>query len=90
MPAAVSRLDRGRWCDIEGRCIALFCPVEQVEEAPGPGVLPSRLGQRGEVVGRGLESLLVRFPDGAVVSVPPRMLRLLPDAGPSGRAGSGV
>ncbi|HKR51170.1 MAG TPA: hypothetical protein VJT72_16615 [Pseudonocardiaceae bacterium] len=82
MPAAVSRLDGDRWCDIEGTRLGLFCWVEQVEEAPEPGALPSRLGQRGEVVGRGLESLFVRFPDHAVLSVPPQMLRLLSDATP--------
>lgn len=80
MPAAVSRLDGERWCDIDGTRLGLFCQVEQVEEAPEPGVLPSRVGQRGEVVGRGLESLFVRFPDHVVVSVSPRVLRLLPEA----------
>lgn len=79
MPAVVSRLDGDRWCDIEGTRLGLFCWVEQVEEASEPGALPSRLGQRGEVVGRGRESLFVRFSDHVVLSVPPRVLRLLPD-----------
>ena len=82
MSAAVSRPVRGRWCDVEGTSVALFCRVEQVEEAPEPGALPSRLGQQGEVVGGGLESLFVRFSDHAVVSLPPQVLRLLPDTTP--------
>ena len=82
MPAAVSRLDGDRWRDIDGTRLGLFCWVEQVEEASEPGALPSRLGQRGEVVGRGLESLFVRFPDHVVLSVPPQMLRLFSDATP--------
>lgn len=80
MTAVVSRPDGDRWCDSEGTPLALFCRVEQVEEAPEPGLLPSRLGQQGEVVGRGLESLFVRFPDHAVLSVLPQVLRLLPEA----------
>jgi hypothetical protein len=43
-------------------------------------MLSSRLGQRGEVVGRGIGSLFVRFPDHVVLSVSPRVLRLLPEA----------
>lgn len=52
MTAVVSRPDCDRWCDIDGTPLAQFCRVEQVEEAPEPGLLSSRLGQQGEVVGR--------------------------------------
>lgn len=83
MTAVVSRPECDRWCDIDGTPLALFCWVEQVEEAPEPGLLPSRLGQQGQVVGRGVESLFVRFPDHAVLSVSPRVLRLLPDTATS-------
>ncbi len=79
---AASRLDCDRWCDIDGRHLVLFCEVEQVHELPEPGVLASRLGQQGEVVGRGLESLFVRFSDHAVVGLPPQVLRLIPDTAP--------
>ncbi len=79
MPAVVPRPDCERWCDVDGTHLALFSQVEQVEEAAEPGALPSRVGVRREVVGRGLESLFVRFPDHAVLSVPPRVLRLLPE-----------
>lgn len=79
MPAVVPRPDREPWCDVDGTHLALFCSVEQVEEAPEAGVLSSRMGERGEVVGQGRESLFVRFPDHTVLSVPPRVLRLLPD-----------
>ncbi len=43
-------------------------------------MLPSRLHQCGQVLGRGLEVLYVRFSDNALVSVPPEFLRLLPEA----------
>ncbi|MGH3694658.1 MAG: hypothetical protein ACRDRX_11860 [Pseudonocardiaceae bacterium] len=56
--------------------------MEQVEEAPEPGALPSRLGQQGEIVGRDLESFFVCFPDHAVLSVSPQVLRLVPDTAP--------
>lgn len=62
----------------EGTHIALFCRVEVTERA-GPGILPSRLHQQVQVVGRGLDSLYVRFADNSVVSLPIHVLRLLPD-----------
>lgn len=83
MPTPAKPPAHDRWCDIEGTHIALFCRVEQVEQSPEPGVLPSRLHQRGQIVGRGLDSLYVCFEDNHVVSLQPRLLRLLPDA--SGR-----
>jgi hypothetical protein len=79
MPAAISRLVGDRWCDIQGARIALFAGWSRLTRLLSPGHCPARLGQRGEVVGRGLESLFVRFADHAVLSVPPRMLRLLSD-----------
>ncbi len=82
MTAVASRPDCDRWCDNQGAPLALFCRVEQVEEAPEPGLLSCRLGQQGEVVGRGLGSLFVRFPDHAVVSLSPQVLRLVPDTAP--------
>ncbi|MGH3692413.1 MAG: hypothetical protein ACRDRX_00130 [Pseudonocardiaceae bacterium] len=74
-----------RWGDVEGTQIPLFSVVEQVAESAQPGLLPSRLHQRGRVVGRGLHSLYVQFADNQVVSVPPDLLRLLPDT-PDGPA----
>jgi hypothetical protein len=44
-----------------------------------PGVLRSRLHQRGQVLGRGPHSLYVCFSDNAMVSLPSELLRLLPD-----------
>jgi hypothetical protein len=79
MPTPTPQPTNGRWCDIEGSHIALFCRVEQVTERTEPGVLPSRLHQHGQVVGRGLDSLYVRFADNSVVSLPTHVLRLLPD-----------
>ncbi len=68
-----------RWCDAEDSHISLFSLVEQVKESPQPGVLPSRLHQQGQVVGRGLDSVYVRFDDEAFVSLSPHLLRRLPD-----------
>lgn len=48
-------------------------------EDPEPGVSPSRLHQRGQVLGRGTHSLYVCFSDNVVVTLPPELLRLLPD-----------
>ncbi|MGH3767015.1 MAG: hypothetical protein ACRDS0_06855 [Pseudonocardiaceae bacterium] len=79
MPAPASQPTNDRWCDIEGNHISLFCRVEQVASSPEPGCLPSRLHQQGHVVGRGLDSLFVRFSDNALISVPPELLRLLSD-----------
>jgi hypothetical protein len=81
MPAAASRPTQERWCDSEGVHLSLFCWVEQVTDNAEPGALPSRLHHRGQILGRGLESLYVRFEgSNQLVSVPARLLRLLPDA----------
>ncbi|MGH3695054.1 MAG: hypothetical protein ACRDRX_13885 [Pseudonocardiaceae bacterium] len=80
MLTATPRPTHDRWCDSEGTHLSLFSQVEQVDEASDSGVLFSRVGQRGVVVGRGRESLFVRFPDHVVLSVSPRVLRLLPEA----------
>jgi hypothetical protein len=68
-----------RWCDVEGSHIALFCWVEQVMEATNPGMLPTRLHQRGQVVGRSIDSLYVCFSDNVLLTLSPHVLRLLPD-----------
>ncbi len=70
MPAPAPRPDRD-WCDVEG--------THKVEDIPEPGALPSRLHQQGRVLGRGLDTLYIRFPDNALVSPPPYLLRLVPD-----------
>lgn len=69
-----------RWSDIDGTPIVLFCWVEQVLEDQETGMLPSRLRQRGQVLGRSFNSLYVRFSDNVLISLPPHLLRLLPDA----------
>ncbi|MGH3899187.1 MAG: hypothetical protein ACRDTA_13290 [Pseudonocardiaceae bacterium] len=80
MVTEAPRAVQDRWCDIEGARISLFCWVEQVLEDREPGVLSSRQYQRGQVVGRGFHALYVRFSGNALVSLPPELLRLLPDA----------
>jgi hypothetical protein len=80
MPAPAKAPTDDLWRDIEGAHLALFCWVEQVAQSPEPSLLPSRLHQRGQIVGRGLDSLYVCFDDNHVVSLQPHLLRLLPDA----------
>ncbi|MGH3889063.1 MAG: hypothetical protein ACRDSZ_21330 [Pseudonocardiaceae bacterium] len=89
MPAATPRPVGDRWGDVEGSHISLFSLVEQVADNAQHGLLPSRLHQQGQVVGRGVDSLYVRFADNQMVSLSPRLLRLLPDApdGPAHREG---
>lgn len=67
-----------RWCDIDGHHVALLSWVEQVAE--DPAALFSGLHRRGEVIGRGPDVLYVRFAgNGRVISVSPRLVRLIPD-----------
>ncbi|MGH3603994.1 MAG: hypothetical protein ACRDQI_08195 [Pseudonocardiaceae bacterium] len=81
MPAATPRPVGDRLGDVEGSShISLFSLVEQVAERTPQGLLHSRLHQQGQVVGRGLDSLYVRFADNQVLSLPPRLLRLLSGA----------
>ncbi len=74
---------RSRWCDVDGSPIALFCQVKQVAEGADRTALFSRLHEQGQVIGRDLDSLYVRFPGNLVLSVPPHLLRVL-DAAPGG------
>lgn len=67
------------WCNAEGTEVGLFCWVEQVIESPEVGMLPSRLHQQGQVVGRGFDAFYVRFADNQVVSVSPNLLRIISD-----------
>jgi hypothetical protein len=64
-------------CDADSIPIDLFREVEQVAESDEPTVLPSRLHQQGQVVGLGLDSLYVCFPDNYVVSLHPDLVRVL-------------
>ena len=85
MPTATPRPVGDRWGDVEGSHIPLFSHVEQVTDSAPRGLLASRLHQQGQVVGRGVDSVYVRFADNQIVSLSPRQLRLLPDA-PDGPA----
>lgn len=77
MPAEIPQAARDRWCDVEGARVALFCGVEQIAEDPEHGALFSRLHQRGQVLGRGLGVLYVRFQgEGQLTSVPPSLCAL--------------
>ncbi|MGH3695626.1 MAG: hypothetical protein ACRDRX_16835 [Pseudonocardiaceae bacterium] len=80
MSAAAPRPAQDPWRDVEGAHLSLFCWVEQVRESPQPTALPSRRHQHGQILGRGLDTFYVRFEDNVLVSLPPCVLRLLPDA----------
>jgi hypothetical protein len=78
MPTDPPPTAQARWCDAYGTPIALSCWVEQVTEHSNQSP-PSRLHQRGEVVGRGPDVLYVCFEgEGQPISVAPQLLRLLP------------
>jgi hypothetical protein len=81
MPADAAEPAQKQWCDAEGNHVALFSWVEQVAAHPEYRMLFSQPHQRGEVVGRGPNLLYVRFEGagGRLVSVPPQLVRLLPD-----------
>ncbi|MGH3872282.1 MAG: hypothetical protein ACRDSR_12350 [Pseudonocardiaceae bacterium] len=85
MPAATPRPVADRWGDVEGSHISLFSLVEKVADSAPRGLLPSRLHQQGQVVGTGVDSVYVRFAGNEVVSLSPRLLRLLAEA-PGGAA----
>jgi hypothetical protein len=80
MPADAPPPAQQRWRDVDGTPISLFCQVEQVAAGAEPALLGSRLHQRGHVVGRGLASLYVCFPNNQMISVRPHLLRVLDDA----------
>jgi hypothetical protein len=85
MPDAAPGPVQDRWCDVQGRHVSLFCWVEQVAEHPEHGALFSRLYHRGQVLGRGLDVLYVRFEgEGLLLGVSPALVCLLPDASGGG------
>ena len=67
-------------CDVDGACIPLFCQVEQVVEDGEHTALSSRLHQCGQVVGQNPDSFLVCFGDNEIISLSPRLLRVLDTA----------
>jgi hypothetical protein len=62
---------------IDDTRIALSAWVEQVAEGPEPTMLSSRLHEQGQVVGRGMDCLYVRFSDNQVISLPPALVRVV-------------
>ncbi|MGH3935736.1 MAG: hypothetical protein ACRDS1_12305 [Pseudonocardiaceae bacterium] len=76
-PAVGTRYDR--WRDAQGTHIPVGAHIEQAGTDARMGALSSRLGQRGEVIGRGTTRLLVRF-EGAdqTVSIRPHLVRVVP------------
>ena len=80
MSAEPPRAAQDGWVDVEGSHVSLFDWVEQVAEDPECWAPFSRLGQRGEVLGRGAGVLYVRFEgEGQLISIPPQLVRLLLD-----------
>ncbi len=66
------------WRDVHGHPIPAQCRIEQVAVGKNHGALPSRLQMHGEVVGRALTRLTVRF-DGEdeLIGIRPHLVRVL-------------
>ena len=74
-----------RWRDVEGTHVPVGARVEQTATDARMGALRSRLGQRGQVTGRGATRLRVRF-DGEdqTVSIRPHLVRVIEGDGDRG------
>ncbi|MGH3963966.1 MAG: hypothetical protein ACRDRY_12030 [Pseudonocardiaceae bacterium] len=81
MDVAAPRPAHDPWCDVDGTHISLFgSRVEQVAENPEHEGLFSRLHQQGQVLGRGLDLIYIRFDgESQLLSLRPHLVRLLPD-----------
>jgi hypothetical protein len=83
----VSGRGRGydRWRDTDGTHIPVGARVEQTGTDARMGALRSRLGQRGQVTGRGTTRLRVRFDGEAqTVSIRPHLVRVIEGDGDCG------
>ncbi|MGH4011881.1 MAG: hypothetical protein ACRDTH_27585 [Pseudonocardiaceae bacterium] len=66
------------WRDVDGAPVPQQCRIEQVAVHPAYGALPCRLHKQGEVFGRGVTRLTVRFDgENTVVSIRPHLVRVL-------------
>lgn len=84
MPARPPRPAYNRWRDVDGAHLPEQCRIEQVAVSKEHGALPSRLHKQGQVVGRGVNRLSVRFQgEDQPTNLRPHLVRLL-DA-PDGR-----
>ncbi|MDQ2881072.1 MAG: hypothetical protein M3Y48_07440 [Actinomycetota bacterium] len=82
----LTRLPYDPWRDASGGQIQQHCRVEQVAVEKNHGALPSRLHKQGQVVGRGLTRLNVRFDDGTeLVRIRPHLVRVVQTPGVSSR-----
>lgn len=74
-----------RWRDTDGTHIPVGARVEQTGTDARMGALRSRLGQRGQVTGRGTTRLRVRFDGEAqTVSIRPHLVRVIEGDGDCG------
>ena len=70
------------WRDTHGDPIPQQCRVEQVAVGKNHGALPSRLHKQGQVTGRGLTRLTVRFDhEDELVHIRPHLVRVLTTPG---------
>ncbi|MGH3770615.1 MAG: hypothetical protein ACRDRW_04330 [Pseudonocardiaceae bacterium] len=70
--------------DAEGTLIQFQSRVEQITVDQARGALPSRLHRQGQVIGRGIHQVYVRFDlESQVIALPPHVVRVLeaPDGG---------
>ena len=74
-----------RWRDADGTHVPVGAWVEQIGSDARMGALRSRLGQRGQVSGRGATRLRVRFDGEAqTVSIRPHLVRIIDQVGNCG------
>jgi len=65
------------WRDADDTPIPPQCRVVQIAIDKQYGALPSRLHQQGQVLGRGINRLIVRFDDNTTLNIRPHLVRVL-------------
>jgi len=65
------------WRDADGTPIPPQCRVVQIAVGKQHGALPSRLHHHGQVLGRGINRLIVRFDDNTTINIRPHLVRVL-------------
>ncbi len=69
------------WRDVDDAPIPPQCRVVQIAIDKQHGALPSRLHHHGQVLGRGINRLIVRFDDNTTVNIRPHLVRVLTTPG---------
>ncbi|MGH3839179.1 MAG: hypothetical protein ACRDSF_26305 [Pseudonocardiaceae bacterium] len=70
------------WRDADGTPVLPHCRIQQIAVGKQHGALPSRLHQQGQVLGRGVTRLIVRFDhEDTPVGIRPHLVRVLTTPG---------